>query len=142
MEKWTGGCLCGAIQYELDPGNIRSWYCHCRMCQKWTGSVVAPSVLAPRADFRVTRGTLKYFTSSTIAERGFCESCGSPLVYSPFGQDWLCVQTGSLDDPEVAPPKGHFGIEGHVSWLPIDDTLKKIRTEDDPWIREMREKKR
>ena len=88
----------------------------------------------------MTQGTVKYFTSSTLAERGFCESCGSPLIFSPFGQDWICVQTGSLDDPEVAPPIGHFGIEGHVSWLPIDDDLKKIRTEDDPWIREMRGK--
>ncbi len=136
-DRWSGGCLCGAIRYEIDPANIRSWYCHCRMCQKWTGSVVAPSVLVPRANFCLTRGDVRYFRSSAIAERGFCASCGSPLLFAPFGQDWLCVQTGTLDDPELAPPTGHFGIEGHVSWLPIDDSLKKVRTEDDPWIREM-----
>jgi hypothetical protein len=43
---------------------------------------------------------------------------------------------GTMDDPELCPPKGHYGIESHISWLPVDESLETVRTEDDPWFQE------
>jgi len=54
---WTGGCLCGAIRYEAEVATAENWYCHCRMCQKATGSVVSTSAIVPKAQLRITRGT-------------------------------------------------------------------------------------
>jgi hypothetical protein len=45
----------------------------------------------------------------------------------------LAIQTGTFDDPEVAPPVAHYGVEGRVSWLKIVDDLPHVRTEEDEW---------
>ena len=139
MKTWTGGCLCGAIRYEATPEKSENWYCHCRMCQRWSGSVVATDAIIKKNDLKITKGEPKYYRSSSYAERGFCADCGSPLIFRATKDDWLSLQTGTLDDPEVAPPAGHYGIEGRISWLEISDDLPQMRTEDDPWQQEHRE---
>ena len=136
MEKWTGGCLCGSIRYEFEPNDVRNWFCHCRMCQQFSGAVVTNNLVVYLKDFRWVQGEPKYFKSSKIAERGFCADCGSSLVFAPLQADYICIQMGTMDDPELKPPKGHYGIEGHISWLPIDDSIEITRTEDDPWFQE------
>ena len=130
---WKGGCLCGAIRYEANVSDSENLYCHCRMCQRWTGSVVAASAIIPKAELRITKGEPKYYRSSSFVERGFCQDCGSPLFFRPIKDDWLSIQTGTLDDPELAPPVGHYGVEGRISWLKIEDGLPCERTEDDEW---------
>ena len=133
MEKWTGGCLCGAIRYEVTADKSENWFCHCRMCQRWSGSVVATDAIVAKGDLRITRGTPKFYQSSDIAERGFCENCGSPMIFRAIRDDWLSIQTGTLDNPELAPPSGHYGVEGRISWLKLADDLPQMRTEDDEW---------
>jgi len=104
------------------------------MCQRWTGSVVATSATIPKAGLRITKGEPKYFRSSGFVERGFCQECGSPLFFRPIKDDWVAVQTGTLDDPGLAPPVGHYGVESQISWLKIEDGLPCERTEDDEWF--------
>ena len=139
METWTGGCLCGAIRYSVTAQQSENWYCHCRMCQRWTGSVVATDAIVKKKDLRITKGEPKYYRSSHFAERGFCSDCGSPLIFRAIDDDWLSIQTGTLDDPEVAPPAGHYGVEGKISWLKIVDNLPHLPTEDDPWYQQHKE---
>jgi hypothetical protein len=103
------------------------------MCQRWTGSVVATDAIVSKSEFKITRGEPKFFRSSTYAERGFCEDCGSPMIFRAIEEDWVSIQTGTLDDPEAAPPSGHYGIEGKISWLTIVDDLPQMRTEQDEW---------
>ena len=136
MQTWTGGCLCGAIRYEATPENPETWYCHCRMCQRSSGSVVATDAIIRKSEFKITRGEPKFFQSSSFAERGFCPDCGSPLIFRPVKEDWLSIQTGTLDDPSVAPPAGHYGIESRVPWHVIDESLPQMRCEDDEWFSE------
>jgi len=136
MANWTGGCLCGAIRYEASVVESSNLYCHCRMCQRWTGSVVAASAIIPKVNLGITKGEPKYYQSSGFVERGFCQDCGSPLFFRPIKieDDWVAVQTGTLDDPEWAPPVGHYGVEGRVSWLEIKDELPCERTDEDEWF--------
>jgi hypothetical protein len=131
MKTWTGGCLCGAVRYEATVVKSENWYCHCRMCQKATGSVVSTSAIIKKNQIRILKGTPKFYQSSTSVERGFCANCGSPLFFRPISEDWISILSGTLDDPEVAPPEGHYGIESKISWLTIVDDLKQQRTEDD-----------
>jgi hypothetical protein len=119
----TGGCLCGAVRYEIasDPKDFRA--CHCTMCRKvsghyWSGFDVA------HADFRLTetRG-LKWFQSSEIAERGFCGDCGSALFYRPHGGDHLSVAPGSVDGPVGARIVGHIFAAHKGDYYDITDGL-------------------
>ena len=136
----TGGCLCGAVQYEVtqqpDDSMSSIGYCHCRMCQKALGGLFAYFVVFSGPNigetFKFTRGEPKYYRSSEWGERGFCSECGTPLVMRDL--DSFGVMIGSLDHPEVFPPKSHSGIESQVPWLKIDDGLPRWTTEDDPYF--------
>jgi len=138
METWTGGCLCGALRYEATVAESENWYCHCRMCQKATGSVVSTSAVIKKAGLRMLKGTPRFYRSSNSIERGFCADCGSPMFFRPIGEDWIAILSGTLDDPEVAPPGGHYGIESRISWLKIVDDLKQLPTEDDVSLQEQK----
>ena len=52
----TGGCLCGAVRYECTGEPVFSLLCHCRDCQRQSGSAYAAAVRVPAVTFRVTRG--------------------------------------------------------------------------------------
>ena len=66
-EPITGGCSCGAVRYEISAPLIDAGICHCRMCQRFTGSVVAPFASFPAKSVRFTQGEPKYFNSSPLA---------------------------------------------------------------------------
>jgi hypothetical protein len=81
--KIAGGCACGAIRYEVSADPIVMFNCHCRDCQKTTGSGYTPVFYAPANAFKITKGTPKYHEtkSEMIGDntRGFCSECGSRL---------------------------------------------------------------
>ncbi len=116
-EKWTGGCQCGAVRYELleKPGNPH--LCHCRMCQKQFGNFFAALTGVPKAKFHITRGTLANFRSSEKVQRGFCRDCGTPLTYEPLERDNVSVSIGSLDRHADITPEYQYGIEAREPWF-------------------------
>ena len=86
------------------------------MCQKAVGGPFAVICPVEKADFRVTRGEIAYFQSSALAQRGFCSSCGTPMIFDyPWASD-VGVLSGSLDHPELAPPVVQYGNESRVPW--------------------------
>ncbi len=98
-EILTGGCQCGAVRFCASNFG-RPSICHCRMCQKAYGSFFGALVTVN--DGKWTRGKPKWFASSNMARRGFCENCGTPLAYeTKFGLEF---SIGSFDDPaKIAP---------------------------------------
>lgn len=100
-----GGCLCGAIRYELTETPLHSTICHCRMCQKASGAAIVPWVTVPIEAFRVTKGALKDYRSSPPASRGFCGNCGTQISFwhEARGEE-IDVSLASLDDQDAWPP--------------------------------------
>ncbi len=134
----TGGCLCGAVRYQISAPAVDVMYCHCRMCQRFTGGQVAAGAMFPSEAFRFTLGDLKYYRSSPIAERGFCADCGSSMIYralvkAPWS-DWYWVFLASLDNPENFVPTIHFGIESQMPWFDVHDDLPRVRYKDSPAV--------
>jgi len=74
-----GGCLCGAVRYTAEADPTSATVCHCRDCQKFTGSVFAALVRVPKEAMTI-EGTLKMFTSiggsGNPILRYFCPECG------------------------------------------------------------------
>ena len=95
----TGGCLCGAVRYEV-AGALRDVIvCHCAMCRKTHGHVGAYTA-APKAALRVTEARgLRWYASSAKARRGFCAECGGTLFYEPLAKDYVAIAAGTLDPP-------------------------------------------
>jgi hypothetical protein len=128
---YTGGCQCGAVRYAFDIEPHDPHICHCRMCQKATGSFFAALAGVLPGDFEWTRGAPAIFRSSTLAERGFCAACGTPLTFRYIDGKKLNVTIGSLDHPERVKPGNQYGIEGRMPWFGDLAALPGTRTEDD-----------
>ena len=126
----TGGCQCGAVRYALLAEPSDPHICHCRMCQKAFGSFFAALTGVALEDFALTRGALSIFRSSSLAERGFCSACGTPLSFHYVDSARIAVSIGSLDHPQLIPPRMQYGIEGRMPWFPEID-LPSATTEED-----------
>ena len=119
----SGGCLCGAVRYEVTAEPHDAGYCHCGMCRRATGAPVAAFIMVPSNALRFTRGQPAIYQSSHLAERSFCPACGSALTYRRLSTDDIAVTAGSLDDPDAFPPRAHYEIGSAVGWLTIADDL-------------------
>ena len=123
----SGGCQCGAVRFKIEGTLADASVCHCRMCQKAFGGFYAPLVSTSGAMLTWTRGALKYFQSSNVVKRGFCEACGTPLTYE--APDGISMAIGAFDHPEAIAPKTQWGVEGKlpyvddISGLPAKHTL-------------------
>ena len=99
-----GGCQCGSIRYELSGRVLELYVCHCKECRKQAASAFGISVIVPRAAFRLTRGTPKFWSRATdtghTLECAFCPDCGSRLWHQRRGAaETISVKGGSLDEP-------------------------------------------
>ncbi len=109
-ESHTGGCLCGAVRFEVH-GPLRDVVnCYCTMCQRLHGACGAHSK-ADKLDIVIIedRG-LRWYASSSRARRGFCSECGSSLFWEPVGQSGTGILAGSLDQPTRLRTIGHIFV--------------------------------
>jgi hypothetical protein len=113
----TGGCQCGAVRFACDSAPDNVHVCHCRMCQKAVGQPFAIICPVRKTDFRVTRGAISWFESSELARRGFCEKCGTPLIFDYPAYPDIGVMVGAFDEPGRVPPVLQCGIESRVQWF-------------------------
>lgn len=117
---YWGGCLCGRVRYQVrgEPINVR--ICHCRSCQKWTGSAFFARAVFMRRDVEIS-GAVEW---TPDLRRGFCDHCGTSLmVQRPSAADFLGVSLGSMDDPNALPPDAHTWVSEKMAWLNLDDEL-------------------
>lgn len=133
----SGGCLCGAVRYETLGEPRFSPLCHCRMCQRWTGSAMLATVAFDRDAVVFTKGEPRVYWSSGVSERGFCPNCGSSLFtrYASGGafDGIIFIAMGTLDDPESVRPDVHYGAEAELSWMRREDGLARVHIDvDDP----------
>jgi hypothetical protein len=130
--RYAGGCQCGAIRYVLTAAPKSPTICHCRMCQKAGGAPFMVFAGVKNADLKFTRGAPAKYSSSEIADRGFCAACGTPLTYQMKGGKTISVTIGSLDDPNLFPPRLQLGLEATLPWLADLGALPGQRT--DEWL--------
>jgi hypothetical protein len=113
----TGGCQCGAIRFALTAAPSRIGICHCRMCQKATGAPFASLAEIANEHFAWTRGTPTWFKSSSLAERGFCAKCGTPMSYRVPDGPTTEIMTGTFDRPDRVVPTRQYGSESRLGWV-------------------------
>jgi hypothetical protein len=126
---FTGGCLCGNIRYECSAEPIVMGNCHCRDCQKATGTAYAAAMLVPRHAVTVT-GDVKYYNvtgdSGGIVDRGFCPNCGSRLFSKPPNPELMGIMAGSLDDPSWFGPTIDVYAASAQPWDCMNPDLPKF----------------
>ena len=127
----TGGCLCGDFKYQLDREKVVSaHHCHCKDCQKITGSGKATIIMAP-TEALSTEGELKVFTvvgtDGAHVTRGFCPNCGSQLMsYLEEMPMMRFVKAGTLDDSSWVKVDSTFWGDSAEDWSPVDNSCQSF----------------
>ncbi|MDE1149284.1 MAG: GFA family protein [Azospirillaceae bacterium] len=127
-EGFSGGCQCGAVRYSSTMAAEGVHLCHCRMCQRAVGNLFA-ALAGVRKETVTWTGRPSFYASSSVAERGFCAQCGTPLSFAYPDSDWMSFTIGSLDEPEAAVPEAQCGVESRLSWLGKLDGLPEEYTD-------------
>ena len=128
---FSGGCACGAVRYECTAEPLFSLNCHCRDCQRETGSAFAPILAVPKSAFTLTQGSAKYFEltadSGQKTRRAFCAECGSRLFGEPGSRpDLVMIRAGSLDDPSEFRPSRDIYTASAQPWDHMNPELPKV----------------
>ena len=132
-DKVTGGCLCGAVRYQAEAYVTLAYYCHCRMCQRSSGTPAEVAVLVRPGTLAFTGEEPTFYRSSPFGRRGFCRRCGSRLVWmSPDRPAWTNLAVGSLDRPEDVVPREHACVESQLPWYRPGDDLPRRRSDQIP----------
>ena len=120
----SGGCLCGAVRFQITAPFVSAGYCHCTHCQKRTGTGSSANGRVPQAGFRLVQGAeqLRSFQAPVGVPKLFCATCGGHLFSGdPFGDERVAVRLGALDgDPGIRPGHRQF-VDSAVSWEQIPD---------------------
>jgi len=121
--KHSGGCLCGAVRYEIDAPLRKVVYCHCEQCRKTSGHFVAATAVDIE-HLQITEDSgLAWYQSSDIAKRAFCDRCGSGLFWEPSHGKYMAVWAGTLDLPTGLTSREHIHVDDKSDYYEISDGL-------------------
>jgi hypothetical protein len=132
----TGGCLCGAVRYEIAAEPIVTRVCWCRVCQKLGAGGSTVNVCFPRDKITISGVLADHCSiadSGNVMHRRFCPGCGTPLFSEAEARPHLIfVRAGSLDDPEVARPEVTIWTSQAPSWACIDPATPQVDRQPPP----------
>jgi hypothetical protein len=127
MSAKHGRCQCGAVQFSV-YGPLRDVvYCHCKMCRRSIGHVLAATACAVPHLHIQGEQSLQWYQSSASARRGFCKSCGSNLFWIPASGTHVSILAGTLDDPSGLTAAAHIHVDTKGDYYSIDDGLPQHR---------------
>jgi hypothetical protein len=132
MLKLTGGCLCGAVRYELSGPEQIEFSCHCRECQYVSGGAPSHLIVMRSENVAITKGEPKeYWTISAKGRRVarlFCAECGVPLFdKNEKLPQYLAVKVGSLDDPSVFRTQANIWTQSAQPWHYLDPAISRFK---------------
>lgn len=131
-----GGCLCGAVRYRTQNDPLAVVACHCRNCQRQSGSAFSLVLVVPRGELQL-EGTLKTYqdqgTSGQTVFRRFCPDCGSPvLTDTPAAeqQGLIFIKGGTADNAQALRPATHYWTDRAHDWIALPEGCTILRREE------------
>ena len=121
--RW-GGCLCGAVRFEVAGPLAPIQLCHCGQCRKAQGSAFGANIPVASAAFRLASGqdALREFRASPGKRRVFCGTCGAPIFSQrDAAPETLRLRVGALDQDDGLEVGFHIQTASRAAWFPIDD---------------------
>ncbi len=130
MANISGGCLCGNVRYRAEAEPVFVGLCHCRDCQKFTGSAFALVIAVPKPALTV-HGALKGFAkpggSGKSIERLFCPDCGASIMDEAQAMPGIVmIAGGTLDDQSWVKPSTQIYCASAQPWLRLGDEMTRF----------------
>jgi hypothetical protein len=123
-ENFEGGCACGKLRYRLSSAPMFVNCCHCRDCQRQTGSAFVINAVIETDRIALLSGEPEPVTVPTESGRPHdiyrCRICRT-AVWSDYGRRALLrfVRVGTLDDPAALPPDAHIFTRSRLPWFEL-----------------------
>jgi hypothetical protein len=125
----TGACQCGKVRYSIRGGASRLNICHCRDCQRQSGSAFGMSLIIEPTAFRLEAGQLKEFQTTADSGRrktcAFCPDCGVRIYNATSAL--MAVKAGTLDDTSQLEPHAHYWTISRQPWTVLPDGIPCFR---------------
>ena len=127
----TGRCMCGGVEVRTSEPFLGALYCHCKRCQRRSGTTSTVNAVVAADGFAVVEGAehVRTWLPPDGKAKSFCSICGGHLYSSerdgsgPFG-----VRLGALDGDPGIPPQWRQWLESAPAWEPVpDDGLPRFR---------------
>ena len=128
MTMLRGGCLCGAVGYEVEDAFDAAFYCHCSRCRRATGSAFKPMASIKTGKLSLTQGGGEVLTYGTPPDTHdvHCGVCGS-FLYSVIADNGNThVAMGTLIDSPSVRPSFHMFVASKADWYEITDDLPQF----------------
>jgi hypothetical protein len=123
----SGGCLCGAVRYEVEGPPLVVAHCHCKDCQRGSGTGYSTGAMFPADRMRLTGPVSEFKLKSDNGNqvtRVFCPACGSPILGRNSAMvGYLTIALGTLDDSSGFEPQVVVFARSRKPWDIMDESL-------------------
>lgn len=126
-EGREGGCACGEVRYRMTASPLFVHCCHCRSCQRETGTAFALNALVESDHVVPVSGSPEAVPTPSESGKGQtirrCPVCRVAVWshYGGFGERVSFVRVGTLDDPDSLSPDVHIYTRSRLPWVRIPD---------------------
>ena len=130
MPKRDGGCYCGNLRYAVSDEPLNTAICHCKSCQRQTGSAFSVVMALPRGSVSMDGSVATYDITGddgAVSRRYFCQKCGSPIAIDPATMPAVTfLNVGTLDDTSKVKPEVQLWCESAQSWVRVSDETRNF----------------
>lgn len=119
-----GSCYCGKVKIEISGPIFGFKHCHCKTCQKLSGTAFASNAIVSAEHFRIVAGRDFVHDYATSARKvmHFCGNCCSPIyAHMPENSEEVYIRMGMLDEDPGLTPAYHWWVEQKAPWFDILD---------------------
>jgi len=127
-----GGCDCGRVRYRMETPPMFVHCCHCRWCQRESGSAFALNAMIEHDRVTLVAGEVEMVDTPSASGKGQriarCPSCRVAVWsnYAGAGDLVRFVRVGSLDEPDHLPPDIHIFTSTKQPWVVLSGDVPAV----------------
>jgi hypothetical protein len=127
-----GGCTCRAVRYRIEARPLYVHGCHCRWCQRESGSALAINAMIETDRVTLLAGAPERVATPSASGRGQtilrCPHCRVSVWshYAGAGERVAFVRVGTLDTPDALPPEIHIFTSTKQPWLALPEGVPAV----------------
>lgn len=131
-DTFEGGCTCGHVRYRLVGRPLIVHACHCRWCQRESGSAHALNAVYEAERVTHTAAEPEMIDTPSASGKGQriarCSICKIALWsnYAGSGPLTRFVRVGTLDDPDTCPPDIHIFTASKQPWVQLPPGARAV----------------
>ena len=119
-----GGCHCGALRYRLEGNLTDIAHCHCSICRRVSGGLVATWLTLPRPGVQWVTGEPNCYVAPASCSRYFCGQWGAHVALgTTHSPQTIDVTVATLEHPERVRANRHIWVGSRLPWLHLDEDL-------------------